>query len=40
MDNGRRDVEAGMNLKQFCIGVLIYGAIGLAIYLINFKEFV
>jgi hypothetical protein len=40
MDNGRRDVEAGMNLKQFVKGVLIYGAIGLVIYLINFKDFV
>jgi hypothetical protein len=38
MDNGRRDVRPGMNLKQLCIGALIYGAIGLAIYLINFKD--
>ena len=40
MDNGRRDVGAGMNFKQFCIGLLIYVVIGLAIYLINFKDFV
>tara|TARA_R110000782_G_C14528776_1_gene382093 strand:- start:97 stop:219 length:123 start_codon:yes stop_codon:yes gene_type:complete len=40
MDNGRRDVVAGMNLKQFCTGLLIYAVIGLVIYLINFKDFV
>ena len=40
MDNGRRDVIPGMNFKQFCIGLSIYGAIGLFIYLNAFKDFV
>lgn len=36
MDNGRRDINAGVGFKQFCIGIIIYAAIGLLIYLVNF----
>lgn len=36
MDNGRRDIKAGMGFKQFCAGILIYAALGLLICLINF----
>tara|TARA_R110000737_G_scaffold353117_1_gene402425 strand:- start:8972 stop:9094 length:123 start_codon:yes stop_codon:yes gene_type:complete len=39
MDNGRRDIRPGMNFKQFLRGLLIYGAIGLFIYLNAIKEF-
>ena len=36
MDNGRRDIQPGMSFKQFMTGLIVYTAIGLLIYLINF----
>ena len=33
MDNGNRNVNAGITFKQFCVGCLIYFMIGVLSYL-------